>query len=163
MLNEMSQAQDGKDTPQQAFRKIERLALMREQASASLRTRLIKEGFSQGVAEAALARACSCGLVDDARYADVLVRSRLSQGRGAQGIVAELAALAIDIEVVRGWPEEFAVDHDSEVERALALLKSRPPRSKNGREAAYRRLMQKGFGACVALTAARLWMESRPD
>lgn len=104
-------------------------------------------------------RALSCGLVDDARYAEVLVRSRLSQGRGAQGIAAELDALGIDASVVPGWPEEFAVDHESEVERALALLDRKPPRAKNGRDAAFRRLVQKGFGASVASTAARVWSE----
>lgn len=153
----------GEKDGQQAFRKIERLALMREQASASLRTRLKREGFSDQAIDEALGRACACGLVDDTRYADVLIRSRISQGRGAQGIAAELAALGIDITAVRGWPDEFAVDHDSEINRALALLESKPPRAKNKRAAAYRRLMQKGFGASVALTAARLWTESLYD
>ena len=142
------------DEAERAFRKIERLALAREQASAALRARLAREGFAPEAAEAAVDRALSCGLVDDARYAEVLVRSRLSQGRGAQGIAAEL-----DASVVPGWPEEFAVDHESEVERALALLDRKPPRAKNRRDAAFRRLVQKGFGASVASTAARVWSE----
>ena len=108
-----------------------------------------------------MGRALACGLVDDARYAEVLVRSRLSQGRGAQGIAAELESLGIDASVVPGWPEEFAVDHESEVARALALLDRKPPRAKNKRDAAYRRLAQKGFGASVASTAARIWSEGR--
>ncbi|MBS6975252.1 MAG: RecX family transcriptional regulator [Eggerthellaceae bacterium] len=147
------------DEAERAFRKIERLALAREQASAALRARLAREGFAPEAASAAVDRALSCGLVDDARYAEVLVRSRLSQGRGAQGIAAELDALGIDASVVPGWPEEFAVDHESEVERALALLDRKPPRAKNGRDAAFRRLVQKGFGASVASTAARVWSE----
>ncbi|MCQ4848144.1 RecX family transcriptional regulator [Gordonibacter pamelaeae] len=147
------------DGAERAFRKIERLALAREQASAALRARLAREGFAPEAADAAVDRALSCGLVDDARYAEVLVRSRLSQGRGAQGIAAELDALGIDASVVPGWPEEFAVDHESEVERALALLDRKPPRAKNRRDAAFRRLVQKGFGASVASTAARVWSE----
>lgn len=147
------------DEAERAFRKIERLALAREQASAALRARLAREGFAPEAASAAVDRALSCGLVDDARYAEVLVRSRLSQGRGAQGIAAELDALGIDASVVPGWPEEFAVNHESEVERALALLDRKPPRAKNGRDAAFRRLVQKGFGASVASTAARVWSE----
>ena len=147
------------DEAERAFRKIERLALAREQASAALRARLAREGFAPEAADAAVDRALSCGLVDDARYAEVLVRSRLSQGRGAQGIAAELDALGIDASVVPGWPEEFAVDHESEVERALALLDRKPPRAKNRRDAAFRCLVQKGFGASVASTAARVWSE----
>lgn len=149
------------DDAECAFRKIERLALAREQASAALRARLVREGFPPEAADAAVGRALACGLVDDARYAEVLVRSRLSQGRGAQGIAAELESLGIDASVVPGWPEEFAVDHESEVARALALLDRKPPRAKNKRDAAYRRLAQKGFGASVASTAARIWSEGK--
>lgn len=149
------------DDAERAFRKIERLALAREQASAALRSRLVREGFLPEAADAAVGRALACGLVDDARYAEVLVRSRLSQGRGAQGIAAELESLGIDASVVPGWPEEFAVDHESEVARALALLDRKPPRAKNKRDAAYRRLVQKGFGAPVASTAARVWSEAQ--
>ena len=148
---------------ERAFRKIERLALVREQASASLRTRLARDGFSERASSAAVDRAVACGLVDDARYAEVLVRSRVSQGRGAQGIAAELEGLGIDIAVVPGWPDEFPVDHDSEVERALALLDRKPPRAKNKRDAAYRRLAQKGFGASVSCAAAPQGTEARPD
>ena len=149
------------DDAECAFRKIERLSLVREQASAALRTRLRREGFSEQATERALERALACGLVDDTRFAEVLMRSRLSQGRGAQGIEAELARLAIDADTVPGWPEDFAVDDDSEIERALAVLDRKPPRAKNQRDAAYRRLAQKGFGASVASTAARLWTEAR--
>ena len=142
-------------------RRLKRLALAREPASAALRARLVREGFPPEAADAAVGRALACGLVNDARYAEVLVRSRLSQGRGAQGIAAELESLGIDASVVPGWPEEFAVDHESEVARALALLDRKPPRAKNKRDAAYRRLAQKGFGASVASTAARIWSEGK--
>ena len=80
---------------EKAFRKIERLACAREQASAALRRRLVREGFSEEDAAAAVARAVACGLVDDRRYADVLVRSRLARGKGRRGIAAELAELGI--------------------------------------------------------------------
>lgn len=151
------------DEQQRAFRKIERVAALREQASAALRVRLVREGFSAQAIDSALERACACGLVDDARYADVLVRSRMSQGCGVQGIEAELSRLGIDISVVRGWPEDFSIDHDSEVERALALLNRKPPRAKNQRNAAYARLVRKGFGSSVASTAARYWAEPRSE
>lgn len=142
-----------------AFRKIERLAGAREQASAALRRRLAREGFAPEAVEEALARALSCGLVDDARYADVLARSRLAQGRGRQGIAAELSGLGIDPDGVDALADADEGASD-EVERALALLERRPPRAKNQRDAAYRRLVQKGFGADAAASAARMWSES---
>lgn len=147
------------DEAERAFRKIERLACAREQASVALQRRLVREGFSEEAVCEALERACACGLVDDQRYADVLVRSRLSQGRGRQGIAAELADLGIDSDTVETFVDSDE-GHDREVERALELLERRPPQAKNKHDAAYRRLVQKGFGASVASTAARLWCES---
>ena len=147
---------------ERAFRKIERLASAREQASVALRRRLMREGFEEDALDCAIERALACGLVDDRRYADVLVRSRLSQGKGRRGIAAELADLVIDPDTV----EAFLMDDDddsSEVSRALALLDRKPPRSKNRREAAYRRLAQKGFSASVASSAARQWCEANPE
>ena len=152
------------DGSERAFRKIERLACSREQASEALRRRLAREGFDEAAIEAALSRALACGLVDDRRYADVLVRSRLSQGRGKRGIAAELADLGIDPDCVVALDDPAGSGDDaSEVERALAVLDRKPPRSKNRRDAAYRRLVQKGFGASVASTAARQWCEANPE
>lgn len=153
---------DGPAEAERAFRKIERLASAREQASGALRQRLVREGFSQEAVEESLARALSCGLVDDMRYADVLVRSRLSQGRGRQGIAAELAGLGIDPDEVEALAASDEGD-EREVERALEVLERKPPRAKNARDAAYRRLAQKGFGASAASTAARLWSEAREE
>ena len=119
----------------------------------------MREGFSEEDAAAAVARAVACGLVDDRRYADVLVRSRLAQGKGRRGIAAELAELGIDAEGVAALAEGGQGDGDDagELARALAVLDRRPPRAKNLRDAAYRRLVQKGYGSSVASSAARRW------
>ncbi|WP_302389797.1 regulatory protein RecX [Eggerthella sinensis] len=145
-----------------AFRKIERLCLVREQASEQLRQRLARDGFEPDAVETAVARALACGLVDDSRFADVLVRSRLAQGRGRRGIAAELEALGIDADGVEALAAGDG-DDAGEVDRALALLDRKPPRAKNRRDAAYRRLAGKGFSASVSSTAARLWCESNPE
>lgn len=154
--------EDGTESEQErAFRKIERLACHREQASEALRRRLTGEGFEAAAVDEALARAERCGLVDDCRYAEVLVRSRLAQGRGRRGIAAELAGLGIDAEVIAPL-SNGSMEDGGEVERALDLLHRKPPRAKNRREAAYRRLIQKGFAADIAVTAARLWCDENP-
>ena len=144
-----------------AFKKIERVAVAREQASALLRKRLVRESFSIEATEVALGRALACGLIDDLRYADVLIRSRLSQGRGVQGIEAELANLNIDSCTIAGWPDEYLENEDDELVRALDLLNRKPPRAKNKRDAAFRKLVQKGFGSSIAASAARIWSEDQ--
>lgn len=144
-----------------AFCKIRRLSLMREQASVALRDRLAREGFSEEDVAEAVDRALRCGLVDDLRFAEVLMRSRAAAGRGRQGIEAELSRLNIEPSEVPGWPEEFVGDDDSEVSRAIALLDKKPPQAKNLRDAAYRRLVHKGFSSDCSSSAARLWVEGR--
>lgn len=142
------------------MRKIERLCSLREQASAALRERLVRDGFSEKVAEEAVARAVECGLVDDARFADVLVRCRLAAGKGCAGIARELASHGIDPAHVESYLDAAEAGSDAELSRALDLLERKPPRAKNAREAAYRRLVGKGFSSSIASSAARTWWGS---
>lgn len=143
-----------------AMRKIERLCSLREQASSALRERLVRDGFSEKVAEEAVGRAVECGLVDDARFADVLVRCRLAAGKGCAGIARELASHGIDPAGVESYLDAAEAGTDTELARALELLERKPPRAKNAREAAYRRLVGKGFSSSIASSAARTWWES---
>ena len=130
-------------------------------------------------------RALDCGLIDDTRYGAVLIRTRVSQGRGRKGIEDELERAGIAASDIPGWPEEFfSVDDfdpfrvnanaeddvvgcsfgcessdEQEIERALALLRRKPPRSKNVQASAYRKLVTRGYSTSVASAATRRFME----
>ncbi len=168
-----------------AFEKVTRLACSRERGSRELIDRLVRDGFSQEVAESAVQRALDCGLIDDTRYGAVLIRTRVAQGRGRKGIEDELERAGIAASDIPGWPEEFfSVDDfdpfrvnanaeddvvgctfgsessdEQEIERALALLRRKPPRSKNVQASAYRKLVTKGYSTSVASAATRRFME----
>ncbi len=146
----------------ECFAKICRLLNARERCSKELIERLVKDGFDESVSHEAVERAIRCGLVDDVRFAETLVRSRLSQGKGVAGIGRELRTLGFDLCAVESYAALTSGNlHDREVSRALDLLERKPPRSKNPRASAYRRLATKGFSASVAADASRMWWDGQ--
>lgn len=143
-----------------AFKRIIGLLGSRDRCSCELVERLKRAGFEHDDAVSAVDRAVACGLVDDARYADVLIRSRISQGKGRAGIEEELAKLHIVASDLEGWPEAyFPSGGVSEEERALEFLRRKPPRSKNVYAAACRKLASRGFSPDVVFSAARRYVE----
>ncbi len=142
---------------EELFKKIVRLIKVRERATEELRTRFLKDGYDESAIESALQRALNCNLLNDERFAEILIRSRLSAGKGEAGIRRELASLKIEIPT---WIEEEYFNNNElkdEFTRAIELLIRKPPRSKNLRDGAYRKLIQKGYSPNVASEAAREW------
>ena len=143
-----------------AFKKIVALLNASDKSEQCLRKRLTAADYSQDAIETAISRAKEFGFIDDARFSEVLVRSRAAQGKGLQGIQRELTENGIDPDGLD--PELFAeFDDDAEIERALSTLRRKPPRSKNLRQSAYRKLVQKGFSSTVASSASRVWCEEQ--
>lgn len=145
------------DECSRAFSKISRIVSLAEKSTKQIRERLARDGFSEKAIESSLERATRCGMVDDARYAEWLVRSRLRQGRGLAGIERELAEVGYRLEDLLGWPDEFEYSDDDETERAISFLERHPTKAKNKRDAAYRKLVAKGFSAQCSARAARIW------
>lgn len=149
------------DDQEKAFSKIVRLSAARDRCVRELADRLARDGFSDDDIHAAIDRATACGLVDDIRYAETLVRSRLSQGKGRAGIENELAADGIAVYDIPGWPDEyFPSDGLSEEERAFELLCKKPPRSKNVYASACRKLASRGFSSDAVFAAARRYIQA---
>lgn len=146
----------------EALSKIIRLVNHREHSTASLRKRLQQASFDEMVIEQALMRAQTLGLVDDTRFGNILVRSRISQKKGCQGIERELLQEGIDPETIEAYCEyRDVVAPQEEITQAVALLEKHPPKAKNQRESAYRKLRQKGYDNSTAHEAIRLWMDSQ--
>lgn len=147
------------DDEKLAFKKIVSLVNHADRSEKSIRDRLSRDGFNEDDIDTAIKKALDYGFIDDMRFAEVLVRSRVSQSKGSDGIARELAENGIDATDVEGWPYEFGLSYDEELDRALAYLRRKPPRSKNLREGAYRKLAQRGFPSSIASSAARMYIE----
>lgn len=154
------------DETDRAFQRIVRMLNASEQSSLKVKEKLARAGYDDDIAETAVSRAQECGVIDDARYAEMLVRSALSQGKGFRFVRVELDALGIALEDVAAYQEyeerafvESAMDDES---RAMTFLEVHPPRAKNLREAAFRKLMTQGYDADTAVSVARRWFEARP-
>lgn len=150
------------DELREAFKKIERLVKVKDRSVLEVRNRLHRDGFVADVVDAAIDRALSVGYLDDARFADVLVRSRLSAGKGLSGILRELRTHAIDpFEQLEGFPDDYLRNNLSQEEAAIALLCRKPPRSKNEKQAAYAKLIRSGYSADIAANATKRWYKAK--
>ena len=152
--------QEGGGAGKDAFKKILDFLNARDRSEHALRLKLAEKGFTEEEIDEGIQRAKDYGFVNDARYADVLIRSRIAQGKGAVGIERELRAQHIDPLNVEGWPYEYEAFGEAETQRALKLLERKPPRSKNPREAAFRKLVNNGYSTSCASSAARAWAEA---
>lgn len=148
-----------------AFQRIVRMLNASEQSSAKVREKLARAGFDDDIVEQAVLRAQECGIVDDARYAEVLVRSTISQNKGFRFARTELEDLGIALEDVTAYQEHedraAAEPSMSDEDRAMIFLKTHPPHAKNLRDAAFRKLMGKGYDSDTAASVARRWSEAQ--
>ena len=143
---------------QAAFKKIERLVKVRDRSVQEVTERLRKDNYPEQSILDAIDRALRCGYLDDERFADLLIRSRLRAGRGLAGIVAELKRNGIDPEIqLDSFPDAYLSLFPNQLDSAIALLCKKPPRSKNKLQAAYAKLIRSGYTSAQASEAAREW------
>lgn len=144
-----------------AHAKIERLLMTRDRSVHEIEQRLKKDGFSPRVITAVVARCVDSGLLDDARFADTLIYSRLNAGKGVAGIARDLRnKYGIDPSTIEGFPDAYLQDAPSQYDAALALLQRKPPRAKNQLQAAYAKLIRNGYDSAIAYDVAHEWYGS---
>lgn len=151
--------QDAEHPAGDPFARIVKLVSFKERSSFGMRKRLLEEGYSQSDVTDAIRKAQRYAILDDARYAEMLVRSRYQQGRGAQRVERELSDEGISTSSVPLFHELYECDDTLQVERALDLLRRRPSRSKNPYAASIRKLVSNGYSYQIATAATRAWLD----
>ncbi len=143
----------------EARKEILRLVSIKERCISDLRKRLKRNAFSEDEIAAALDWAADSGIVDERRFMEAFIQKHIISGEGQQGIEYELEKFGLDPYDLPGWPSDYFGDEEAEIIRAIALLQKKPPTARNKREAAFRRLYQKGYSSSVSSKAARIWVQ----
>jgi regulatory protein len=126
---------------------------------AELARSLARKGYPEAVVESVLDRMQAVQLVDDAAYADMLVRTRHSErGQARRAISRELSRRGIDADTAAEALEQ--VDADDERQAAAELARKHVARTRGlDRDVRVRRavgsLSRKGYGPGVAFGAVK--------
>ena len=138
--------------------RIEGLIVKRDYSTAELQTKLMLDGYHKSVRESAVQRAVEVGLINDSRFADIYVRSKISQGWGPLKIKNEISKKGIDVEKLSGWPDSYFADVD-EFEAAYSLAQRKHLTGKNDYEKLVRFLATKGYSFSIASSVAKKILE----
>lgn len=147
------------DSPEKAFQKIQQLVAVRDRSVHEIKQRLSSLNYSQQAISIAVERALSCNYLNDERFTEVYLRSKVNRNKGLRGAKADLLAQGISESFIDECIEAF-FDMDQEELRAYQLLCQKPPRSKNKFQAAYGKLIRNGYQSSVALSATKRWISS---
>lgn len=138
--------------------RVESLLNRRDYSTAELLSKLKDDGFSSAVSAQLVDEAVASNLVNDARFAEVFVRSKCYAGWGRLRIERELSKKGIKARELPGWPESYFEDED-EKSRALDLASRRRLTGKNDFQKMVRYLCGKGYSMGVSMDVARQILE----
>ena len=140
--------------------RVEGLIDKRDYSTKELGDKLRIDGYGARVVDRAVSRASECGLVNDKRFADVFIRTKLGAGWGQARIARELELRGIDLADVEGWPHDYFT-RESELDRALEMARRKHLTGKNDYERIVRFLYGRGFSGNIANTVARTVIDER--
>ncbi|MGA6166726.1 regulatory protein RecX [Amycolatopsis magusensis] len=135
------------------------LLAARPRTQEELRQALRRKGFDEDTSETILGKLDNAGLIDDAAFAEVWVRSRHNnQGLARHALVAELKRKGVDAEIAVQAAGE--VDREAEEQKARELVRKRLRSLGNvDEQTAIRRLLgtlaRKGYSQGLAYTVIR--------
>ncbi|MFC0679106.1 recombination regulator RecX [Lysobacter korlensis] len=164
-MSDEKTSSDGRETPGRrrvrpeptATQRALTLLTRREHSRKELARKLSARGVDAAEAEAAIERLAGEGWQDDARFAESLVRSRVSNGYGPMRIRAELATHGLDREAIAAALDTFEGDW-SELARDQVLRRygGSVAEDRTLQRKAADFLIRRGFDAACVRSASRL-------
>ncbi len=129
----------------------------RDRTAAEVRQRLEQAGTASGVVDEAIAILVEQHVLDDERYAHLFVEDKRSLDQwGADRIRRALRTRGIDREVIEQALNAEGSSEETELTRAVELLRTRfptPPEDRRERDRALGMMLRKGYEPEVAIDA----------
>lgn len=150
--------QVGQISASKAMDRIAKLVDRRDYSSKEATDKLRQDGYTPSVVDATVARASDAHLIDDRRFAEVFVRTKVYAGWGMRRIERELSRRGIEAQELPGWPYDY-LDPEGERERALEVARRHRVSGKNQLQKMVRFLMGRGFPTGVSYDVAREVLE----
>ncbi|MGA9343091.1 MAG: regulatory protein RecX [Rhodanobacteraceae bacterium] len=147
-----------------AYQKALGLLARREHSERELCAKLAARGAADDEVTDAIARLQERGFQSNARFAEVLARSRASQGYGPARIRAELKSHAIDDKAIQGALAALDVDWSVSARAQLRRrqgAKSRLDAAERARRARF--LLRRGFDAATVRAVTRADIDDPDD
>jgi len=138
-----------------AYDKALTLLVRREHSARELKTKLARKGLDADASAAALAQLQSKDYQSDARFGEMLVRSRIAQGYGPRWIVAELKTHGIAEAKARTLIDAAEPDWPALVRDLVQRRYGAKPANLAERAKRANFLLRRGFDAATVQSATR--------
>lgn len=142
-----------------ALQRVVDMVSRREYSSQEALSRLTRDGYPKTATAKAVERAQELGILNDKRFTESYIRSKVYQGWGPIRIERELSVRGIEAATVEGWPEAY-FGQEGIAQAASELLATKRIPDKNAYEKLIRFLVTRGYSLAVAKSAVRTRLES---
>lgn len=130
----------------------------RDYSAHEAQQKLSFDGYTPSLVQRVVSRAQEVGMINDQRFADVFIRSKLSVGWGARRIEYELRRRGIEAQTLSGWPYEY-FDPSDEYERAYEVVQRKRIPATNPYPKLMRFLVGRGFSSAAASDAVKRYLD----
>ncbi|MBQ7567558.1 regulatory protein RecX [bacterium] len=132
----------------------------REHSAAELFRKLLQRGCPADTASQVVAGLIDAGLIDDVRFAVMLLRSKFRQGWGWHRVLAELRKRGVGDEAIAAVVSECAdeLGEEREEERAAEIVRRRMHSAADA-DKVLRYLLNHGFSAVVSRRVVTQYLE----
>ena len=131
----------------------------RDYACSDIKKKLLGAGFQEVSVKESIQRALNHKFLNDQRFADAYVRSKISSGWGRSKIERELKLKGIDIDLVSEETSEL-LSEEEEYLRALEILKRKQLPKTNIEQKFIRFLVGRGFAYAISVRATKCYLDT---